>query len=153
MGLVLALAGCGGSRADDDDEGCDPACEAKIHFVGNIGIPADIDHFTYEMCADFEECVDFEIDVPPEEVTVSEGEDPSVTVTVTRTNEDYYEDLQGIFAFDGTWTSTTVKLEDGNFVGVSTTRPDGGNIALTARTLDEEETLGRCGCLTVELDI
>jgi hypothetical protein len=163
MTLVFVLVACGGSGSDDDgsssgdgdtgaaEEGCDPSCEATIHFVGNIGIPADITHFTYSMCGG--DCVELDIEVPDAETMQSDGEDPAVTVTVTRTNEGFHEDLQGVFAFEGTWTSTEIRLEEGDYVGVSTTRPDGGNIATTARTLDPEETLGQCGCPTIEMDI
>ena len=143
---ALILTACGSSGGD-----CDAGCEAVIHFVGNVGLPADIDQFTFSMCTD--ECIDVQVTVPRTTATQSAGSDPSVRVTVTRTNEDFHQDLQGVFAFDATWSSKTERLRPDDLVSVRIVRADGGNIASTLRDLDAEETAGSCGCPTIETGI
>ena len=147
--IVLAFSACGDSG--DADE-CAASCTATVRFQGDIGIPADIGAFTLSMCGGVD-CVEMDIDVPDTEVEQSTGEDPSLAVVVTKTNQDHHEDYQGIFAIDATWSSASLRLSEGDLVGFSTTRPDGGNIASTLHTLDVDEVAGTCGCPLIELDI
>lgn len=146
LALASVMAACGGSGDD-----CDGACRATIHFVGDIGIPADIDRFTFGICTT--ECTSAEVMVPESDVSLTVGDDPTVTVSVRRTDAPFHEDLQGVFAFDATWSSADQRLEVDDRVGVQILRLDGGNIASTLRDLDPEEVAGSCGCPTIETDI
>jgi hypothetical protein len=145
-GLLLAACSSGGSQGDS----CDPKCTAAIHFDGKAGIPLGDDPVTIKMCHG-STCLGVDVAVPATTATQSTGTDPSLTTTVELTTDPFYPDLQGVFHFVGTWSSSSEHIAKGDYVTFSVTAPDGGNVFMTGHTVAAAEVSGSCGCPTIEL--
>jgi hypothetical protein len=144
---IVVLCGCGSES--ETEPSCESACESVVHVDAKAGIPLDADPVLVSVCTD-EGCVEVSVAVPADAVTETTGTDPKLVATIERTPDPFASDLQGVFHFDVTWSSSSKRLAEGDMTGFSVTETDGGNVVSIGHSIQAGEA-GECGCSSIEL--
>ncbi len=149
--MVVGSGGCsesGGARGSDQQ--CSAACVAVLHFTSEIGVPVEADVLDVQVCR-AESCAGGDMPVPADTGIRAFGADPSVTVSLTWTDQPVASDLRGVYEVHATWSSSTERFAAGDIVGLTVRRTSGSNVAMRARSLDSDET-SPCGCGPIDVE-
>src|SRR5690348_398640 len=110
---IVVLSGCGSETGTDPT--CDATCgDAVVHIDGKAGIPVGVDPVLVKVCTD-QVCAEASVAVPADSVTETAGTDPKLSATIERTSDPFAPDLQGVFHFDVSWSSSSKRLEEGDY--------------------------------------